>query len=84
MTGIEQRRLRATLTFTPAGDLEGVLFMAGNDWEEAILRQAISPALKAIGRRQRSKRTLLWTFNHGFLSERMTQRLFDFFHLRSA
>lgn len=83
MTGTG-RKLRATLTFTPAGDLEGVFFMAGNDHEEAILRQAVAPALKAIERRRQIKRALVWCFNHGLLPQKVTQGIFDFFRLKTA
>ncbi len=83
MTRAEQR-LTATLTFTPAGDLEDVFLAAGSDREEAILRKAIGPALAVLRWRRQMKRALLWTFNHRLLPQRVTQRLYDLFQLRNV
>jgi len=79
-----QDRLSVILTFTPDGSLELVFFLAGSDQEEAILRTAVAPALKAIERKTTFKGMLLWAFNHGLLTHSFTQRIYDFFRLRSA
>lgn len=84
MSGADQHRLRATFTFTPAGDLEDVFLIAESEQGEAILRKAIAPALKVLEWRRQIKRALLWIFNRGLLPQRVTQGLFDFFRLRNV
>ncbi|PKN64113.1 MAG: hypothetical protein CVU57_16190 [Deltaproteobacteria bacterium HGW-Deltaproteobacteria-15] len=52
MIRTDQNRLKATLTFTPGGEFDDAFLIAGNEREDAILWEAIGPALRALERRR--------------------------------
>ena len=77
MNGSQKEFLQVTLTFTPSGDIESVCLLADSDREEALLREALKPALKAYARRKRIRQALVWTSSYGALPRKITQRFFD-------